>query len=767
MKTQDETIKQPLASEVTGTCTLELPVSGMTCGACAARIEKNLNRAAGVRDANVNFATNRATVTYNPSRTDRAGLIEVIENSGYSVPTPPGAKSTESSVADQDWEQVERDREVGELRRKLIVAVVCSIPVVIIGMSHTAFTGSAWLQLALSTPVMVYSGRQFFAGAWNALCHRAADMNTLVALGTGAAYLFSVIATVAPGLVIAPGQHPAGHTHQAVYFEAAALIITLILLGKMLEARARARTGDAIRGLVGLQARTARVVRDGQETDIPVEQVAPGDLVLVRPGEKIPVDGVVRDGGSAVDESMLTGESLPVEKQAGDTVFGATINRTGAFRFEATRVGKETVLQQIIKLVQQAQGSKAPIQRLADVISGFFVPIVVCIAIAAFVAWFDLSLPGVRLQQALVAFVSVLIIACPCALGLATPTAIMVGTGKGASSGILIKGGESLENAHRIDTVVMDKTGTVTKGKPEVTAIVPAEGFDEEVLLRITAAAERASEHPLGEAIVAAALARNLELSDATDFKSFTGRGLRATVEGRAVLVGNVRLLEENGTDASTLQSEVNRLSGEGQTPVLVAVDGKAAGVVAVADTVKENSREAIEQMKLTGLRVVMLTGDNPRTAEAIARQVGIEEVHAEVLPDHKANEVKRLQESGRVVAMVGDGINDAPALAQADVGIAIGTGTDIAMAASDITLIRGDLRGVLSAIRLSRATMTTIRRNLFFAFVYNTLGIPIAAGALYPLWHITLSPVFASAAMALSSVSVLTNSLRLRGFKP
>jgi Cu+-exporting ATPase len=759
MKTKDEirTAAEP------ANCSLELPVTGMTCGACAARIEKNLKRAEGVRDAHVNFATNRATVTYDPAQTDRAGLVEVIGDSGYGVPIIPESGAAEPGADGRDWEQREREREVAELRRKLTVALACGIPVAAIGMSHASFPGSTWLELTLTTPVMFYSGRSFFTGAWNALRHRAADMNTLVALGTGAAYLFSVVATIWPGLVANPGQH---HSMPPVYFEAAAIIIALILLGRMLEAGARARTGDAIRSLMGLQARTARVIRGDREVDVPVEEVAPGDLVLVRPGEKIPVDGVVRDGASAVDESMLTGESLPVEKGPGDTVFGATINRTGAFRFEATRVGKETALQQIVKLVQQAQGSKSPIQRMADVISGIFVPIVLSIAIATFVAWFDLAPPDVRLQQALVAFVSVLIIACPCALGLATPTAIMVGTGRGAAMGVLIKGGESLETAHRIATVVLDKTGTVTNGQPQVTAIIPMAGFEEDELLRLAAAAERASEHPLGEAIVAAAKERGLELVDHTAFESITGRGLRATVEGRDVLVGNTRLMQERTVDVSALMRELERLQSAGQTPMLIAVDGVSAGIIAVADTVKEHAREAVESMRAMGLHVVILTGDNRRTAEAIAKQVGIEEVHAEVLPDHKSEEVRNLQRAAQVVAMVGDGINDAPALAQADVGIAIGTGTDVAMAASDITLIRGDLRGVVTAIRLSRATMKTIRQNLFFAFVYNTLGIPIAAGALYPVWHITLSPVIASAAMALSSVSVLTNSLRLRRFK-
>jgi Cu+-exporting ATPase len=576
----------------------------------------------------------------------------------------------------------------------------------------------------LTTPVMFYSGRQFFVGAWGALRHRAADMNTLIALGTGAATLFSVVATLWPAAVTSPGARSSSdHGMQGpmapVYFEAAVVIIALILLGRLLEARAKARTGDAIRRLIGLQARTARVIRESQEQEIPVEEVVPGDLVLVRPGEKIPVDGVIREGESAVDESMLTGESLPVEKRAGDEVFGATINRTGAFRFEATKVGKETALQQIIKLVQDAQGSKAPIQRLADVISGIFVPIVLCIAIASFVVWFDLSPLDVRLQRALVAFVSVLIIACPCALGLATPTAVLVGTGKGAERGILIKGGESLETAHRLDAIILDKTGTITKGQPELTDVVPAPGMDANEPLRLAASAERSSEHPLGEAIVRGAEARGLSLAEASAFKAFPGRGLEATVEGRTVLIGNRRLMRERGVDTSALEPEMERLAGEGRTPVLVAVDGKAAGVVAVADPVKEGSAAAVAALRRMGLQVAMITGDNRRTAEAVARQVGIERVMAEVLPEQKAEQVRKLQRSfGQVVAMVGDGINDAPALAQADVGIAIGTGTDVAIEASDITLIRGDLWGVVDCVRLSRATMRTIRQNLFFAFI-------------------------------------------------
>jgi Cu+-exporting ATPase len=828
-----------------------LPITGMSCAACAARIERVLGSQEGVRKASVNFASHRATVEYDPHRLNTRELVQrireagygtagtsqarfyvndsecmncttpmleqavasvpgvlhgvynpaaqqliveyvpqvahldavrqAIESTGYRVrelppqpgdaraapPPPEGSGEQASGAVGRDWEQEAREQEYREITRRFLVALVLGAPVVAIGMLHLDFPGNHWLQLALTTPVLCYAAAPFFRGAWGALKHRAADMNTLIALGTGAAYLFSVVATVLPAAI--PGALVGAHEREAVaspvYFEAAAAIVALILLGRLLEARAKARTGDAIRSLMGLQARTARVVRAGQEQEIPVEEVLPGDLVLVRPGEKIPVDGVVREGESAVDESMLTGESLPVEKRRGEQVFGATINRTGAFRFEATKVGKDTALQQIIRMVQDAQGSKAPIQRLADAISGVFVPVVLCIAIATFVGWFDLGRPETRLQQALMAAVAVLIIACPCALGLATPTAIMVGTGKGAENGILIKGGESLELAHRLEAIVLDKTGTITHGKPELTDIVPVPGADADELLRLAASAERSSEHPLGEAIVRGAEARGLKLAEAAAFQSITGRGLEATVDGHTVLLGNPRMMEERSTDITALAPESDRLAGEGRTPILVAIDGRAAGVVAVADTVKPNAAEAVAALRRMGLEVVMITGDNQRTAEAVARQVGIERVMAQVLPEHKAEQVRRLQQEGKVVGMVGDGINDAPALAQADVGIAIGTGTDVAIEASDITLIRGDLMGVVTAIQLSRATMRTIRQNLFFAFIYNTLGIPVAAGVLYPFTGLMLSPMIASAAMALSSVSVVTNSLRLKRF--
>ncbi|MGH9944169.1 MAG: copper-translocating P-type ATPase, partial [Pyrinomonadaceae bacterium] len=611
------------------------------------------------------------------------------------------------------------------------------------------------------------------------------DMNTLIAVGTGAAYLYSVAATFAPGFFAgATGGHDSmtgmsplidgmpfdwGVAPSApVYFEAASVIIALILLGRMLESRAKGQTSDAIRRLSSLQARQARVVRDGREMNIVIEEVVPGDTVIVRPGEKIPVDGKVSDGASAVDESMLTGESLPVEKHPGDEVFGATLNKTGSFRFKATKVGRDTALQQIVKLVQDAQGSKAPIARLADVTSGIFTPIVICVAVATFVVWFVAAPADVRFTMALVNFVAVLIIACPCALGLATPTAIMVGTGKGAEYGVLIKGGESLETAHKLDTIVLDKTGTITRGQPELTDVVAAAAngaLDENELLRLVASAEARSEHPLGEAIVRGAEARGLKLAEVADFNAVAGHGIEAEVVGRRLLLGNVKLMRDREIALEGFEAEAGRLATEGKTPVYAAVDGQLAGLLAVADNVRPESKAAVASMRREGLEVVLMTGDNRSTAEAVARQVGITRVLAEVLPEGKAAEIKRLQAEKRIVGMVGDGINDAPALAQADVGISIGTGTDVAIEASDITLIRGDLRGVVTAIALSRATIRTVKQNLFWAFVYNVVGIPVAAGLLYPLTGWLLSPVIASAAMSLSSVSVVANSLRLRQF--
>ncbi len=665
---------------------------------------------------------------------------------------------------DEDAEAVARRLEIADLSRRVAIGAVLSAPVVFAVMAHELFHVdwvpeillNRWVQLALIAPVMFYTGWPIHRTGWLTLRHRTADMNTLIMLGTAAAFGYSLFVTVAPGLL--------PDDVQEVYYEAVGVIITLILLGRLLEVRAKAGTGEAIRQLIGLQARTARVVREGVELEVPIEAVSLGDLVIVRPGEKIPVDGEVTEGTSAVDESMITGEPIPVTKQVGDTVIGATINQTGAFRYRATAVGSETMLAQIIKMVEAAQASKAPIQRLADLVSSFFVPAVVLIAIWTFVAWFLFG-PAPAFTFALVAAVAVLIIACPCALGLATPLSIMVGTGKGATSGILIRSAEALETAHKLDTVILDKTGTITKGAPALTDVVVAAPMAEDDLLRLVASAERSSEHPLGAAIVTGAQDAGLSLADPTEFDSVTGQGLRAVVDGHVVLIGNRRLLEGAGIDASGLDPPTDRLAADGKTPMLVAVDGTAAGVIAVADTLKEGSVAAVAALQDLGIDVVMITGDNRRTAAAIAKTVGIDRVLAEVLPEHKANEVRRLQSEGRSVGMVGDGINDAPALAQADVGSAIGTGTDIAIESSDITLVSGALSGLVTAIRLSRATMRNIRQNLALAFVYNTVGIPIAAGVLYPSFGIRLSPIIAAAAMALSSLSVVTNANRLRRF--
>ncbi|HEX8552720.1 MAG TPA: heavy metal translocating P-type ATPase [Abditibacteriaceae bacterium] len=767
----------------------DLPILGMHCAACATRLEKALGRAPGVLQAGVNFATARATVHYDSQSTDIQTLHEAVKKAGYDAIVPQstvenGHRETDEDASVSEAESVARAGEYQRQKRQFTVALALTIPVVFLAMAgHLVpawepllnFRGRAWVELALTTPVLFWAGREFFVGAWTAAKHRAADMNTLVAIGTLAAYVYSLVVTVAPQLVAsAVGEHSshgAGHNASVgVYYEAAAVIVTLILMGNVLQARANSQTSGAIKALMGLQPKTARVERNGMEQDIPISQVVVGDVVLVRPGEKVPVDGEVLDGASSVDESMLTGEPLAVQKKAGDTVIGATLNKTGTFRLRATKVGRDTVLQQIVRLVQEAQGSKAPIQRLADKVAGVFVPIVICIAIATFVVWFNLAPVENRLTMALVTFVSVLIIACPCALGLATPTAIMVGTGRGAQSGVLIKGGAALETAHKLTTVVLDKTGTITQGKPAVTDVIlestveTNRRLDADELLRLTASAERGSEHPLGEAIVRSANERGLLLSQLQAFQAVAGHGIEATVDGRTLLVGNAKLMRDRGLTPD--EAAAQNLAAAGKTPMFVAVDEVFAGIIAVADEVKDTSRGAIEQLRRLGLKVVMLTGDNRATAEAIAQRVGIERVLAEVLPDGKSAEIKKLQAAGEIVAMVGDGINDAPALAQADVGIAMGTGTDVAMEAADITLVRGDLAGVASSIALSKATIRNIKQNLFFAFIYNLLGIPLAAGVLFPLTGWLLSPVVASAAMALSSVSVVTNALRLRGFR-
>ena len=753
-------------------CSLELPVLGMNCTACAARIEKALVNLPGIIDANVHFATAQASIHYDAGVVDPSSIAETIRAQGYDalLPSTSGPINTQvDSVAHAHEEEYQT------LRLRLIVALVFTSPLLLLAMgSHLiptswisfGFSGQHWVELILTTPVLFWSGRDFFISAWSAARHRAADMNTLVAVGTLSAYLYSVAATAAPRLfALTSDSHNVTHPPHsaAVYYEVAASIITLILLGNLLQARAMKRTRGAIRALIGLRPKTARIERNGKELSVAVEDVRVGDLVLVRPGERIPVDGIVEDGTSNVDESMLTGEPLPVAKKSADGVIGGTLNTTGAFRFRATKVGPDTMLQQIVKLVQQAQSSKAPIQNLADRIAGIFVPIVLAISAVTFVAWFMFAPEESRLPQAVIAAVSVLIIACPCALGLATPTALMVGTGRGAEMGVLIKGGAALELAQRVTAVVLDKTGTITEGKPMVTDIVPLGGTSERELLRLVASAERESEHPLAGALVNAATERQIPLMKAQHLLAIPGRGLEASLGERNVIIGNATLMRERGLVADLATAE--RLASEGKTPIHVAVDGEIIGVLAIADRPKSNAKEAIARLHALDLTVIMLTGDTRRTAEAVAKTVGIERVVAEVLPGGKAEAVKALQAEGHVVAMVGDGVNDAPALAQADVGIAMGTGTDVAIEAADITLVRGDLTGVADALSLSKATMRTVKQNLFFAFIYNIVGIPLAAGIFFPLTGWLLSPIIASAAMAMSSLSVVTNALRLKRF--
>ncbi len=761
---------QVLGQQEAGKRKTTFAVTGMTCASCVANIENALNKVPGVLSAAVNLASEKATVEYDASLSSKADFAKAVEGAGYSV---SGEISAEGIGEAEDVVAAAR-RETRILRNKLIFAGSFAL-LILIGSLVGGFPGKRYLLWALATPVQFWAGWQFYKGTWGALKHKRANMNTLIAVGTSAAYLYSVAAILFPSFFAAGGREA------ALYFDTAALIIALILMGRFLEARAKGQTSEAIKRLVGMQPKTARVLRDGQEVDIPVDEVLVGDLVIVRPGERIPVDGILREGHSSIDESMITGESLPMEKGIGDEVIGATINKTGAFKFEATKVGKDTALAQIIKLVEEAQGSKAPIQRLADVISAYFVPAVIGVAILTFILWYFVG-PEPALTFALLNFVAVLIIACPCALGLATPTAIMVGTGKGAENGVLIRSGVALETAHKIKAIILDKTGTLTQGQPVVTDIVAAEGMAEERLLQVTASAERGSEHPLGEAIVKAAQERNIELAEATEFNAIPGHGIEASVNGQKMLLGNLKLMKDRDISLNGLEQESTRLSSEGKTPMFVSIDGQAAGIIAVADTLKPNSKEAIRELHRLGLEVVMLTGDNRRTAEAIAQEVDIDRVLAEVLPQDKANEVKKLQAEGKIVAMVGDGINDAPALAQADVGIAIGTGTDVAMEAADVTLMSGDLRGIVTAIALSKRTLRTIKQNLFWAFAYNTVLIPVAAGILYLAFgqagvptalqpilgdYGFLNPILAAAAMALSSVTVVSNSLRLRGFRP
>jgi Cu+-exporting ATPase len=745
---------------------ITIPVKGMTCASCVQKVQKVLSSLNGVLSAGVNFATEKATVEYIPSQAGMRDFKKAVRDIGYDIVE---ADKGEDIV---EKERIEREKELSRLKFRLIVGAVLTIPIFVlmlwekIGLSlvieipeQTNFL----LQFLIQSPVQFWVGWQFYTGAIAAARHRTTNMNTLIAVGTSAAYIYSVTATFFPFVFEIKGY--SAH----VYYDTAATIIVLILLGRFFEARAKGKTSEAIKKLMGLQAKTARIVRAGTEKDIPIEEVEIGDIVVVRPGEKIPVDGVVKDGHSSVDESMISGESIPVEKKAGDVVVGATINKTGSFKFEAARIGRDTMLSQIINMVQEAQGSKPPIARLADKIASIFVPAVIGIATLTFIIWYFFG-PAPSFTYAMLNFIAVLIIACPCALGLATPTSIIVGTGKGAENGILIRGAEALETAHKINAIVFDKTGTLTKGKPEVTDIIAVNGqrsaVSEKEILQLAASAEKGSEHPLGEAVVNKAKEAGVSLYNPEDFQAVPGHGIRAKIDNKEVCLGNANFMDENNIKTDELSSKAEQLSGEGKTPMFVASDGNVIGIIAVADTLKGNSVDAVNALHKLGIEVVMITGDNKRTAEAIARRAGIDRVLAEVLPEEKANNIKKLQEEGKTVAMVGDGINDAPALAQADVGIAIGTGTDVAMEASDITLIGGDLRGVVVSVALSRATVRNIKQNLFWAFAYNIILIPVAAGALYPFFGILLNPMLAAAAMGMSSVTVVTNALRLKRFR-
>ncbi|MEC1731904.1 copper-exporting P-type ATPase CopA [Bacillus mojavensis] len=727
----------------------EFDIEGMTCAACANRIEKRLNKLEGVTNAQVNFALETGTVEYNPKEAAVSDFKEAIDKLGYKLKL----KGDEDSEAAASKKKEERQQTA-----RLIFSAILSFPLLWAMVSHFTFTSfiwvpdlflNPWMQFALATPVQFLIGWPFYVGAYKALRNKSANMDVLVALGTTAAYAYSLYLTIQ-----SLGSH--GHT-DGLYYETSAILLTLILLGKLFETKAKGRSSDAIKKLMKLQAKTAAVVRDGQEQIIPIDEVAVGDIVHVKPGERIPVDGEVLEGRSAVDESMITGESLPVDKTPGDSVTGATVNSNGFLKIKAVNVGKETALSHIIKIVEEAQGSKAPIQRLADQISGIFVPIVLGIAVLTFI-WYLWASPG-DFAEAISKFIAVLVIACPCALGLATPTSIMAGSGRAAEFGILFKGGEHLEKTHRLDTIVLDKTGTVTNGKPKLTDAFPSDAFEETELLRFAAAAETGSEHPLGEAIVAGVKDKGLEIPKLTHFEAKVGAGISAKAGGKTILVGTRRLMESERIEHEALLPRMEELEGEGKTVMLVSIDGAAAGLIAVADTIKDTSREAVTRLKEMGLDVIMMTGDNRRTAEAIAKEAGIASVIAEVLPEQKAAEISRLQKEGRQTAMVGDGINDAPALATADIGMAIGTGTDIAMETADITLIRGDLNSIADAIRMSRLTMKNIKQNLFWALGYNSLGIPVAALGF-------LAPWIAGAAMAFSSVSVVLNALRLQKVK-
>jgi P-type Cu+ transporter len=741
---------------------MTLPIKGMSCASCVANVQEALSALDGVISASVNFATEKATIEYFPSQVGIRDFRKAVKDAGYEVvEVAKGEDIVEK-------EQREREESYRRLRTKVITGALLMVPVFVLmhwnnlGLSRIFEIPRQMnfvLQLLIETPVQFWIGWQFYTGAIAAARHKTTNMNTLIAVGTSSAYIYSIAATFFPSLFELSGYSA------EVYFDTAGTIVVLILLGRLFEARAKGQTSEAIKKLIGMQARTARVERNGSEADVPVEEVEIGDVILVRPGEKVPVDGVIEEGYSSVDESMVTGESIPVEKNVGDTVIGATINKTGSFKFEATKVGRDTMLAHIIDLVQSAQGTKPPIARLADLIASYFVPAVIGVATITFIIWYLFG-PAPAFTYAVLNFIAVLIIACPCALGLATPTSIMVGTGKGAENGVLIRSGESLETAHKIGTVVFDKTGTLTKGTPEVTDIV-ANGISDRDVLFYAASAEKGSEHPLGEAVLKRAKDDGIAVKGAESFRAIPGHGVKARIDGRDIMIGNERFLSDEGIHMGNLKEEATRLSAQGKTPIFLCVENQAAGIIAVADTLKEDSVAAVRALHDLGIEVVMMTGDNRRTGEAIARQAGIDRVLAEVLPEDKAKEVRKLQAESRVVAMVGDGINDAPALAQADIGIAIGTGTDVAMEAADITLIGGNIKGVVTAIALSKATLRNIKQNLFWAFAYNVILIPVAAGVLFPFFGILLNPMFAAAAMGMSSVTVVTNALRLRRFQP
>ena len=744
---------------------ITLPVEGMECASCAIRVEKQLLKRGGVASVAVNLANHKAHITYNPDTIDVGELVETVTRTGFSVPDVPASHSEGAHTPDLTGGET-----YTHILKRFLFAAVFTVPVAIISMAHGAldFPGVHLVLFGLTTPVVVFSGYPFFAGAVRLLRYRAADMNTLIAIGVGTAYGYSTVATFFPGFFISVDE-----AMPAVYFEAAAVIVTLILLGRLLEARAKKKTGSAIRALTALQPPRATVLihSDDHEREIslPIEQLSLGDRVLVRPGERIAIDGVVRAGASAVDESMITGEPLPVDKKPGDTVVGGTLNRTGAFEFEVTRIGEDTTLRQIVRLVESAQGRKAPIQRIADRVAGVFVPIVLITAMLTFFVWM-LVAPSTLFSTALLAVISVLIIACPCALGLATPTAVLVATGKAAEQGMLIKGGDSLERLHQVTRVVLDKTGTITEGRPRVTRIIPLADLSENDIITLAASAEQRSEHPIAQAILDAAQARHLQWPAPTYFQSATGLGLEAQTEGKQIFIGNEAFMHEQGIDTFSwdrVHQKSSRFDDQGETLIHVAVEGQHAGIIALSDTIRNHAKDAIRVLQQQGIKVTMLTGDQKLAATHVARSVSISDVVANVRPDEKAATIEMYREQGDVVAMIGDGINDAPALAAADVGIAIGSGTDAAIETSDITLIRSDLRTVADAVSLSRQTIHVIKQNLFFAFIYNVIGIPIAAGVLFPLWGILLHPMIASAAMALSSVSVVSNSLRLRSWRP